>query len=130
MEAVQNLPEEINQSANRQVLFYLRGRSCHSDIALPFTHSARAVGLDIYCSYPKNFGYLVAHRQGGIVAFAQGMQGVSFRLTPQTQLALLSRGAQEIPELPGWLQIPLFGSERFERDLDTFMQEAGNVATT
>jgi len=124
LETNSDLPEEIDLHGNQTVLAYLQGRSCHSDIAIPFEHSAHAAMLGIYCSNPKHYGYLVAHRQGHIVAFAEGMNGVSIKLPEEEQAILHSLGAKPIPILPGWLHIPLYGPHHFEKGLDSLMQKA------
>lgn len=124
MDRPQQPPEGLEQPANRAVLAYLGKRSCHSDTGGELVKAARSVGLGVYCPDPARYGYVLAHLDGRVVAFAEGMQGFCALVPEATRAHWQTQGAGALPELPGWLFFPLFRPPHFERQLATLLQDA------
>lgn len=88
------LPEKLNNKLNAEVLRFLEGASCHSDIVLPITKVLGSYAeVKAFCPDSAHFSYICWHVNNVIFAYAIGMKHVSFRL-PQHQGSSLSN--QEI----------------------------------
>lgn len=105
---------------------WLRGRSAHSDVALPLIEAARAQpGVTVEALGEGDYPCILVRAGGRIVGFAEGMQGVSLWLPPAVAAEAEPRGATALPEFgPDWKRLPLFGPGGFERDLARLVASA------
>jgi hypothetical protein len=70
------------RSGGRQTL---RGRSAHSDIVSPLWQAVKDLpGFSIYCADLPNYGYVVVSANARVFGFAEGIQGVTLRLSPNS----------------------------------------------
>ena len=84
---VREIPLELENDKNREILAYLSHRSCHSDIinniekSLSFYSDVKG-----FCPDGKNFKYVFWYVETTVFACAHGMQNVYLRLAkPQSK---------------------------------------------
>ena len=115
---------------NEDVFAHLRGLSAHSDIVTPLWAAVKSLpGVEVHCSNRDRFGYVTASVAGTVFAFAAGMQGLAFRLSPAHAHAARTRGASPVASLgPEWVFLSLFGDSGFLDSLDEFARQAFTYA--
>lgn len=101
-------------AADAAVCAFLRGKSAHSDIAIPLGDAIRGLAdARVFCSDTRNFGHVLAHVDGRVFCFAAGMHGIGVRLPPAAAAAAREEGAEPIRELgPEWWFLRLFDGPR------------------
>ena len=116
---VHAIPDDILDRRNRPVLDFIRGASAHSDVAEALRKSVGPLGdVQMFCSDPSKYGYVVVSTKSTIFGFAIGMDTVAFKLnTPFDQRALVT-GGKTFPELGDeWCSFTLFRDDWPEVDL-------------
>ena len=82
-----SIPGYLLNDQNREVLAYLEGKSCHSDIVEPINQVIRHYPeVHSYCADRVNFSYTCWYKDQTIIAFAIGMGNVYFRLPNMANL--------------------------------------------
>jgi hypothetical protein len=119
-------PAALSAGPEHALFARLKGRSAHSDTAVPFLAAARAIpDVALHRLHLDPYPCVVASIGGRAFAFVEGMQGVTLRLDARGSEAAVARGALPQAELgPGWVLLPLFGSRGFEADLHDFLRRA------
>lgn len=108
------LPPALDNDRNRAVLSHLDGLSAHSDVALPLWMALRELpGAADYCPNPEAYGYVIAFANERIFAFAEGMHGLTLRLSPESGIAATAVGATASDAGEDWYFFPLFGGAGF-----------------
>jgi hypothetical protein len=116
------LPPVLDNDRNRAILSHLHGLSAHSDVALPLCMALRDLpGAASYCPDIDAYGYVVAHTNGRIFAFAEGMHGLTLRLPPESVTAATGKGASPSTAGDGWHFFPLFGAAGFEAGISAWI---------
>jgi hypothetical protein len=105
------LPPALDNDRNRAVLSYLDGLSAHSDVALPLCMALREFpGAADYCPNSEAYSYVIAYANDRIFAFAEGMHGLTLRLSPESGIAATVAGATVSDAGVDWYFFPLFGT--------------------
>ena len=123
-------PASLMVGPNQAVFAHLHGKSAHSDTVQAFWTAIKDLpGVEVYCSDPNNFGYVVACSNELVFAYAEGMQGVALRLPEKRLRPLVAEGAESRESIaPEWVFLKLFGTGAFEKRLAGLAREAYNHA--
>jgi len=89
---------------------FLQGKSAHSDLQDVLVEAAAPLGdVQLYCSEPANYGYIVLTTQGVVFAVAYGMSQVGFRLDKAFKERALETGGFDTIEVGSdWVAFELF----------------------
>lgn len=107
----------MRQPANAQVLGYLEATtpSAHSDLVEELARALKAsdASLETFCPSPSTFAYVVAYdRDYTIVALAEGMQALAFRVPAHRVQEALGDGGRAVSRLGDtWVSFPVFTQE-------------------
>jgi hypothetical protein len=118
-------PALSNDPANRQAMSHLRGKSAHSDLAMPLFDAVRGLpDAETWCADPERFGFVVAHTDGVVFAFAEGMHGLTLRLPPEASREAVAAGANAAQVGGDWWFFPLFVNARIDRHIEEWAERA------
>ena len=106
----QNIPPELQNEINRQVLNFLNDKSAHSDVVDSLITGAKSLGdVQIYCPDPAQYRYFVVSTRGVVIAIAFGMDTVAFRLDERMKARALESGGALLSECGNeWVSFTLF----------------------
>lgn len=116
------LPPVLDNDRNRAILSRLEGLSAHSDIAQPLCMAVHGFpGAATYCPDFDAYGYVAVYANERIFAFAEGMHGLTLRLSPESAIAAIDAGATRSDVGDHWYFFPLFGSAGFEAGISDWI---------
>ncbi|WP_157672106.1 hypothetical protein [Cellvibrio sp. PSBB006] len=96
------VPPQIDNDINQEVLKFLGPLSCHSDIVEPLERCLEAYGdVSSFCPAPAEFTYVVWYVGDVVFAFATGMQEVALRMGGGSQAS-----GNRHQQLDGWYNFP------------------------
>jgi len=106
------IPETLLTDANRTILTFLSGASCHSDLATVLIEATERLGdAQWHLADVQNYGFLICETQDVIFAAAWGMQEVAFRLDAERKHIALKTGGRDSSEIgPEWVAFAPFRS--------------------
>lgn len=113
------IPDDLLDQCNRPVLDFVRGSSAHSDIAELLGQAVEPLGdVQVFCSDPSEYGYVLVSTNGIIFGFAIGMDTIAFRLNTPFDQRALATGGKAIPDLGDeWVSFIPFRDDWPEVDL-------------
>lgn len=126
----QEVPIELQNVLNQQVLDHIGDSSAHSDLGEALLTALKPLGdVQIFCPDWSQCRYVIGSTKGIIFAFATGMQSIAFRLDERMKSRALLRGGTPIPECGDeWISFMPFRSDWPEVDLAFWARKAYGAA--
>ena len=118
--------DELNTGKNHPVLDYLSGRSAHSDVADVLQIAIAPLGAaHTYCPDPHSYRYLVAYANDTVFSYAEDMNTIAFRLSPDFKHKAIKTGGAAVDSIGhDWVAFELFRSDWPEVDVRFWARKA------
>ena len=122
----QQIPNNLMNHWNKDVLNFIEGYSAHGDIAEALLKSVEPLGdVQSFCPDTSQFRYLTVSTKGIIFGIALGMHNIAFRLNPPFNARAIITGGNVISELgKEWIEFTLGRDDWPEVDLIFWARKA------
>jgi hypothetical protein len=119
------LPTSLRDVKDQRLIHFLRRKQSHSDIGLPLLEAVDNLPRTTsFSTDPGNFGCIIACVGDRVFAFAEGMQGLTLRLSPASARTALADGARASEIGDGWYFFELFVQTRASKAINAWIARA------